>query len=100
MTDQSVPKMMNSLRATYLRASGTLDVDLSEYVSWGHPVLSSSIYIRRSIVHLQAARAQQSFKRKPSSEIGGLLFGKFLPGSPDPSVLVTDTQFINSEGLL
>jgi hypothetical protein len=75
-------------------------MDLSDCVSWSHPVLSSTIYIQRSIGQFLAARALECSKWTPASEIGGVFLGSLLPGSPEPSILITQAKLVNSEGPL
>jgi hypothetical protein len=100
MTEQSVSKMMDPPYVAHPPAAGTFDVDLADFVSWSHPVLSVTIYIKRSIGQFLAGRALQCSKRMPATEIGGLFLGSVLPGSPEPSVVITKAKLVNSEGPL
>jgi TonB family protein len=77
--------------------AGSTELDQAEirgYLSWRHPFRNLQIYMHPSAVGTLQNRVLLGCFAARSSEVGGILLGKILPGKPERCVVIDDLQFV------
>ena len=77
--------------------AGSTELDQAEihgYPCWHHPFRNLRIYMHPSAVGTLQNRVLLGCFAARSSEVGGILLGKILPGQPERCVVVDDLQFV------
>src|SRR5690349_21725870 len=68
--------------------------EIRGYLSWHHPFRTIRIYMHPSAVGTLQNRVLLGWFAAHSSEVGGILLGKILPGTPERCVVIDELQFI------
>lgn len=73
--------------------------ELRGYVSWQHPFRDAKICFHPNVVRAISSEALFCRRKRPSSEIGGILWG-ILPAGPGKPIVITNAELVSSEGEL